>query len=153
MESIPRFCKSYRHSKNILEVCELKSPYLEMVPKLSTKLNLMFDFYFILLLLLIFFRNLYIIILVQGSCSTNQSFCHVKFFCIFLLCKPSFKKILVFFRKWLFSGWDDRVKTSARALVSTHCDIQSERLWQEKNRLNIYPKPVMSHYIPCLIAE
>ena len=48
MKSIPRFCKSYRHSKNILEVCELKSPYLEMVPKISTKLNLMFDFYFFL---------------------------------------------------------------------------------------------------------
>jgi hypothetical protein len=33
-----------------------------------------------------------------------------------------------FFRKWPFSGWDDRVKTSERALVSTRCDIQSERL-------------------------
>jgi len=42
---------------------------------------------------------------------------------------------------------------SARALVSTRCDIQSECLKQEKNRLNIYPKPGMSHYIPCLIAE
>jgi len=46
-----------------------------------------------------------------------------------------------------------RVKTTARALVFIRCDIQSERLQQEKNRLNIYPKPGMSHYIPCLIAE
>jgi hypothetical protein len=45
---LTRSSKSYRHSKNILEVCELKSPYLEMVPKISTKLNLMFDFYFFL---------------------------------------------------------------------------------------------------------
>jgi hypothetical protein len=37
-------------------------------------------------------------------------------------------KNLLFFRKWPFSGWDDRVKTSARALVFTRCDIQSERL-------------------------
>jgi hypothetical protein len=33
-----------------------------------------------------------------------------------------------FFRKWPFSGWDDRVKTSARAFVFTRCDIKSERL-------------------------
>jgi len=32
-----------------------------------------------------------------------------------------------FFRKWPFSGWDDRVETSSRAHVSTR-DIQSERL-------------------------
>jgi hypothetical protein len=34
----------------------------------------------------------------------------------------------VFFRKWPFSGEDDRGKTSPRALVFTRCDIQSERL-------------------------
>ena len=33
-----------------------------------------------------------------------------------------------FFRKWPFSGGDDRGKTSSRALVFTRCDIQSERL-------------------------
>ena len=33
-----------------------------------------------------------------------------------------------FFRKWAFAGEDDRGKTSSRALVFTHCDIQSERL-------------------------
>ena len=33
-----------------------------------------------------------------------------------------------FFRKWLFLGWHDRVKTSARALVSTRCDTQTEHL-------------------------
>ena len=33
-----------------------------------------------------------------------------------------------FFRKWPFSGEDDRGKTSPRALVFTRCDIQSERL-------------------------
>ena len=37
-------------------------------------------------------------------------------------------RIYIFFRKCPFSGWDDRVKTSARALVFTRCDIQSERL-------------------------
>jgi hypothetical protein len=31
-----------------------------------------------------------------------------------------------FFRKWPFSGGDDRGKTSSRALVFTRCDIQSE---------------------------
>ena len=36
--------------------------------------------------------------------------------------------IFVFFRKWPFSGEDDRGKTSPRALVFTRCDIQSERL-------------------------
>jgi hypothetical protein len=40
----------------------------------------------------------------------------------------SINEDLLFFRKWPFSGWDDRVKTSARALVFTRCDIQSERL-------------------------
>ena len=34
----------------------------------------------------------------------------------------------VFFRKWSFSGEDDRGKTSPHALVFTRCDIQSERL-------------------------
>ena len=38
----------------------------------------------------------------------------------------------VFFRKWPFSGEDDRGKTSPRALVFTCCDIQSERLYQKK---------------------
>jgi hypothetical protein len=33
-----------------------------------------------------------------------------------------------FFRKWPFSGEDDRGKTSPCALVFTRCDIQSERL-------------------------
>ena len=33
-----------------------------------------------------------------------------------------------FFRKWPFSGEDDRGKTVPRALVFTRCDIQSERL-------------------------
>jgi hypothetical protein len=33
-----------------------------------------------------------------------------------------------FFRKWPFSGEDDRGKTSPHALVFTRCDIQSERL-------------------------
>jgi hypothetical protein len=33
-----------------------------------------------------------------------------------------------FFRKWPFSGGDDRGKTSPRALVFTRCDIQTERL-------------------------
>ena len=33
-----------------------------------------------------------------------------------------------FFRKWPFSGEDDRGKTSPRALDFTRCDIQSERL-------------------------
>jgi hypothetical protein len=37
-------------------------------------------------------------------------------------------KDTVFFRKWPFSGEDDRGKTSPRALVFTRCDIQSERL-------------------------
>jgi hypothetical protein len=41
-------------------------------------------------------------------------------------------KNLLFFRKWPFSGEDDRGKTSPRALVFTRCDIQSERLKQEK---------------------
>jgi hypothetical protein len=36
-------------------------------------------------------------------------------------------KHTVFFRKWPFSGEDDRGKTSPRALVFTRCDIQSER--------------------------
>jgi hypothetical protein len=31
------------------------------------------------------------------------------------------------FRKWPFSGEDDRGKTSPRALVFTRCDIQSKR--------------------------
>ena len=34
----------------------------------------------------------------------------------------------IFFRKWPFSGEDDRGKTSPRALVFTRCDIQSEGL-------------------------
>jgi hypothetical protein len=34
----------------------------------------------------------------------------------------------LFFRKWPFSGEDDRGKTSPRALVFTRCDIQPERL-------------------------
>ena len=34
----------------------------------------------------------------------------------------------IFFRKWPFSGEDDRGKTGPRALVVTRCDIQSERL-------------------------
>jgi hypothetical protein len=34
---------------------------------------------------------------------------------------------LIFFRKWPFSGEDDRGKTSSRALVFTRCDIQSEQ--------------------------
>jgi uncharacterized protein YnzC (UPF0291/DUF896 family) len=46
-----------------------------------------------------------------------------------------------------------RVETTELRCVFTRCDIQSERLKQEKNRLNIYLKPGMSHYIPCLIAE
>jgi hypothetical protein len=33
-----------------------------------------------------------------------------------------------FFRKWPFSGEDDRGMTSPRALVFTRCNIQSERL-------------------------
>ena len=37
-------------------------------------------------------------------------------------------KEVIFFRKWPFSGEDDRGKTSPRALVFTRCDIQSERL-------------------------
>jgi hypothetical protein len=36
--------------------------------------------------------------------------------------------VVTFFRKWPFSGEDDRGKTSPRALVFTRCDIQSERL-------------------------
>ena len=36
--------------------------------------------------------------------------------------------VYIFFRKWPFSGEDDRGKTSPRALVFTRCDIQSERL-------------------------
>jgi hypothetical protein len=38
------------------------------------------------------------------------------------------KKEESIFRKWPFSGEDDRGKTSPRALVFTRCDIQSERL-------------------------
>jgi hypothetical protein len=41
---------------------------------------------------------------------------------------PVNSEVLVFFRKWLFSGEDDRGKTSPRALVFTGCDIQSEHL-------------------------
>ena len=37
-------------------------------------------------------------------------------------------KMKIFFRKWPFSGEDDRGKTSPRALVFTRCDIQSELL-------------------------
>jgi hypothetical protein len=37
-------------------------------------------------------------------------------------------KVREFFRKWPFSGGDDRGKMSSRALVFTHCDIQSECL-------------------------
>jgi hypothetical protein len=42
--------------------------------------------------------------------------------------KTDCSMILLFFRKWPFSGGDDRGKTSSRALVFTRCDIQSERL-------------------------
>ena len=38
------------------------------------------------------------------------------------------KKEESIFRKWPFSGEDDRGKTSPHALVFTRCDIQSERL-------------------------
>ena len=38
------------------------------------------------------------------------------------------RKEQTFFRKWPFSGEDDRGKTSPRAFVFTRCDIQSERL-------------------------
>ena len=56
----------------------------------------------------------------------------------------------------LFSGEDDRGKTSPCALVfSTLLIVTSNQIAsnKKKNRLNIYPKPGMSHYIPCLIAE
>jgi hypothetical protein len=38
------------------------------------------------------------------------------------------RKEQTFFRKWPFSGEDDRGQTRPRALVFTRCDIQSERL-------------------------
>ena len=41
---------------------------------------------------------------------------------------PLVEQELHFFRKWPFSGEDDRGKTSPRALLFTRCDIQSERL-------------------------
>jgi hypothetical protein len=40
----------------------------------------------------------------------------------------------LFFRKWPFSGEDDRGKTSPRALVFTRCAIQSERLKKERTK-------------------
>ena len=46
---------------------------------------------------------------------------------------------LLFFRKWPFSGEDDRGKTSPRALVFTRWDIQSERLYQEKKSFKYIP--------------
>ena len=48
-------------------------------------------------------------------------------------------RINVFFRKLPFSGEDDRGKTSPRALVFTRCDIQSERLLQEKKSFKYIP--------------
>jgi hypothetical protein len=42
--------------------------------------------------------------------------------------RPGTMEETIFFRKWPFSGEDDRGKTSPRELVFTRCDIQSERL-------------------------
>ena len=43
-----------------------------------------------------------------------------------------------------------RVHVHSSLLVVTSNQNVSNK---KKNRLNIYPKPEMSHYIPCLIAE
>ena len=51
-----------------------------------------------------------------------------------------------------------RVKTTEVRRVHVHSSLlvvtsNQNASNKKKNRLNIYPKPGMSHYIPCLIAE
>ena len=43
-----------------------------------------------------------------------------------------------------------RVHVHSSLLIVTSNQNASDK---KNNRLNIYPKPGMSHYIPCLIAE
>ena len=63
---------------------------------------------------LLFLTKNYIWVKVNNKCC-----CHIQ---------PLHPEFLVgeekFFRKWPFSGEDDRGKTSPRALVFTRCDIQ-----------------------------
>jgi hypothetical protein len=51
-----------------------------------------------------------------------------------------------------------RVKTTEVRRVHMHSSLlvvtsNQNASNKKKNRLNIYPKPGMSHYIPCMIAE
>ena len=51
-----------------------------------------------------------------------------------------------------------RVKTTEVRRVHVHSSLlvvtsNQNASNKKKNRLNIYPKPGMSHYIPCMIAE
>ena len=51
-----------------------------------------------------------------------------------------------------------RVKTTVVRRVHVHSSLlvvtsNQNASNKKKNRLNIYPKPGMSHYIPCMIAE
>ena len=70
----------------------------------------------------------------------------------------SFWNMLLVFNKYSSVNGRFRVKTTEVRRVHVHSSLLVVAFNQnasnkKKNRLNIYPKPGMSHYIPCLIAE